>query len=167
MSRQAGLQVSLVSTCSPDTYLLRKSLSNFSLSCFLSLSVISPLSHPTISPFSSPNVSASFKHVRLHSQPSSLFSHYRLLSLGQAELKGESECVSSGPCIAAPAVTHCHQSGQETTLEAWFNQIVILSTFQWQGHLSSVALGQAAQGAGGARTNTRMLLFPLICQYIP
>lgn len=95
-------------TCSPDTYLPRQSLSNFSLSCFLSLSVISPLGHPTILPFSSANVSASFKHVTLPSQPSFLFSHYCLLSLGQAELKGESECVSSGPCIAAPAVTHYH-----------------------------------------------------------
>ena len=142
MSRQAGQQLSLIQRCSPDTYLPRQSLSNISLACSLSLSVISPLGHPTILPFSSSNVSASFKHVTIPSQPSFLFSHYSRLSLGQAELKGESECVSSGPCIAAPAVTHRHQSGQETTLEAWFNQIVILSTFQWQGHLSSVALGQ-------------------------
>lgn len=40
MSRWALQQVPLMSTCSPDTYLPRQSLSNFSLSCSHSLSVI-------------------------------------------------------------------------------------------------------------------------------
>lgn len=93
LSRRASQQAPLMSTCSPDTYLPRQSLSNFSFLLRLRL-CDSPLGHPTIWPFSSLNVSASFKHAALPSQPSFLFSHYCLLSLGQAELKGgERVCV--------------------------------------------------------------------------
>lgn len=119
----------------------------------------SPLGHPTISPFSSLNVSASFKHVALPSQPSFLFSHYRLLSLGQAELKG-------GERVCVKWALYCSPSSNTLSLEwAGNNPWGLVQSNCNPQHIplaGSPLQCCSGAGAGGARAHTCMVLFPLI-----
>lgn len=120
----------------------------------------SPLAHPTIWPFSSLNVSASFKHVALPSQPSFLSSHYRLLSLGQAELKG-------GERVCVKWDLYCSPSSNTLSLEwAGNNPWGLVQSNCNPQHIplaGSPLHCCSGAGAGGARTCTRRLPFPLIC----
>lgn len=161
LSRRASQQAPLMSTCSPDTYLPRQSLSNFSFLLRLRLRLCdSPLGHPTIWPFSSLNVSASFKHAALPSQPSFLFSHYCLLSLGQAELKG-------GERVCVKWDLYCSPSSNTLSLEwAGNNPWGLVQSNCNPQHIplaGSPLHCCSGAGAGGARAYTRRRPFPLIC----
>lgn len=159
LSRRAWQQAPLVSACSPDTYLPRQSLPNFPLLLPRRL-CDSPLARPTIWPFSSLNVSASFKHVALPSQPSFLCSHYRLLSLGQAELKG-------GERVCVKWDLYCSPSSNTLSLEwAGNNPWGLVQSNCNPQHIplaGSPLHCCSGAGAGGARAHTRRLPFPLIC----